>query len=235
MSKRNTLQLTITEEEQQQLDAIASELNCAWGGKPSKTELIRQIAHRRFKVFKPHDLGSWAATEILKLITHHTPFRLSYVDAAGRPFTFTVRYAEVVEREHRNYLECWCDETEMNQDLPELQHNWCLRFDRIPKEGASINRLGMETWREEGLAFVPVQFELYGGLAHACTLQNGDRIDNWDGKIKTVTRNITNTFWFLREIIRYGKDCKVLSPDGVRERLVEQLGGAIAHYRSEAQ
>jgi len=231
MSKRNTLQLTITEEEQQQLDEIAGELNCVWGGKPSKTELLRRIARRQLPVTQPDDLNSWAATEILELITHYAPFRLSYVDAAGRPFVFTARYAEVVEREHRNYLECWCDETEMNQDLPELQHNWCLRFDRIPEEGASINRLEMETWREQGMAIVPVQFELYGGLAHAYSPRKGDRIDNWDGKTKTVTRQITSTFWFIREIIRYGKDCKVLSPDGVKDRLVEQLEGAIAHYR----
>jgi hypothetical protein len=230
MNKRNTLQLTISEKEQQQLDAIASELDCFWGGKSSKTELLRQIAHRRFKVVKPSDLNSWAATEILKLITHRTPFRLSYVDAAGRPFIFTARYAEVTERENRQYLECWCDETEMNQDLLELQHNWCLRFDRIPEEGASITPLEPETWRE-GMAIIPAQFELYGGLAHAYALRKGDRIDNWDGKVKTVTRQITSTFWFIREIIRYGKDCKVLSPDGVRDRLVEQLEGAIAHYR----
>jgi len=230
MTKRNTVQLTVTEEEQQQFEEIAAELGCFWGEQPNQTALYKAIAQRRFKVIKPDDLDSSAAASILRLIIYRTPFRLSYVDAAGRPFVFTARYAEVVEREHRNYLECWCDETEMNQDLPELQHNWCLRFDRIPEEGASITPLEPETWRED-MATIPVQFELYGGLAHAYALRASDRLDNWDGKVKTVTRNITSTFWFVREIIRYGKDCKVLSPDGVRERLVEQLEGAIAHYR----
>jgi len=233
MSKRNTVQLSVTEQEQEAFKAIAYELGYIWGTEGNQTAFYKAIAHKAVQVVKPKDLDSPAATRILSLITNKTPFRLSYVDAAGQVFTFTARYAEVAERESRQYLECWCDETEKNQDLPALQHNWCLRFDRIPEEGASITPLKPETWREEGMATIPVRFELHGGLAHAYQLRESDYLDYWDGKTKVVTRRISSTFWFIREIIRYGKDCKVLSQREVIERLVVQLEGAIAHYRSE--
>ena len=45
-----------------------------------------------------------------------------------------MRYAKIVRHEERQYLDCWCDETERNQDVEALSHNWSLRLDRIPEE-----------------------------------------------------------------------------------------------------
>jgi len=230
MSKRNTVQLNVTEQEQQQFELIAQEQGFNWGDRGNQTALYKAIAYREVQVSKPADLNNKRATEILELITNKVPFHLSYVDAAGRFFTFTARYAEVVYREKRHYLECWCDQTENNQDIPGLQHNWSLRIDRIPEEDSAVVPLDSATWRE-GLEVLPVQFELYGWLAHAYVLQPNDRLDYWDKKTKVITRQITSTFWFIREVIQYGKNCKILSQSGVRERLIDQLEGAIAHYR----
>jgi predicted DNA-binding transcriptional regulator YafY len=230
MSKRNTVQLSVTEEEQRQFKAIAAKHGYLWGDEGNQTAFYKAISHEAVETSIPPSLDSPQARKILELLCNKTPFRFSYADAAGKPFVFTVRYGERVLREGYYYLECWCDETEDNQDLEPLRHNWCFRFDRVTNADAFFP-LDASTWREEGMATIPVQFELYRGLAHAFREGEKDRLDSWDGKVKVVTRRITSTFWFIREIIRYGKDCKVLSQSGVRERLVEQLEGAIAHYR----
>ncbi|MGB3297297.1 MAG: WYL domain-containing protein [Phormidesmis sp.] len=46
-----------------------------------------------------------------------------------------------------------------------------------------------------------------------------------DGLPKTlrVVRRITNTFWFMRDILPYGADCEVIGPAHLREKV-----GAIA-------
>lgn len=230
MNKRNTVQLNVSEEEQQRFEAIAAQHGYLWGERGNQTSLYKAIAHYEVDVVKPKELDTLQSSKILNLITHKTPFRIGYADAAGRPFTFTARYAERVKRDNQYYLECWCDETEGNQDLEPLKHNWCLRFDRILNDENAIFPLDPATWREQGMAIVPVQFELYGGLAHAYRLRPNDHEDNWDGVVKTVTRDVTSTFWFIREIVRYTKDCKVLSPDSVRNKIIEQFQQAIAGY-----
>ncbi|GAC1458270.1 MAG: hypothetical protein NVS2B14_06250 [Chamaesiphon sp.] len=69
----------------------------------------------------------------------------------------------------REYLDCWCEETTGNQDLPELVHNWCLRIDRITD--ASVAPVA-EQWYS-GLATIPVEMHLFGGLAFAMWLLRG--------------------------------------------------------------
>jgi hypothetical protein len=66
-------------------------------------------------------------------IRSETPFRLAYYDAADLPHSFSVHHAQINLIEKRQYLQCWCAETEGNQDLPELAHNRTLRLDRIPR------------------------------------------------------------------------------------------------------
>lgn len=167
--------------------------------------------------------------QIFTFISQQQPFQLSYLDAAGRISTYTVRYAEITFREKRNYLECWCEETEGNQDLPELRHNWSLHLDRIVD--AAIVPIAGE-WRS-CLDSIEGEFELSGGLAHAYQQRDSDIAVEWvsaDPPRKCVTRHITNTFWFIREILPYGKDCVVVSPGSVRSRIIEQLEGALRNY-----
>lgn len=173
-------------------------------------------------------LSPWLS-KINQLITGIQPFQLSYQDAAGRLWTYTIKYAEITFREKRNYLECWCEETEGNQDLPELKHNWSLRLDRIIDVG--IVPIDGE-WRS-GLDTVDVEFELYGGLAHAYIERDNDIHLEWvsvDPPSLRVVRQISNTFWFLREVLPYGKDCVVRSPDSVRQLVLEHYSLAKEQY-----
>lgn len=169
--------------------------------------------------------------EVERYIHRQQPFQLSYQDAAERVWNFTVRYAEIITHEERQYLDCWCEETASNQDLPELTHNWCLRIDRIT-DAATSPVAGQ--WRS-GLAAIPVEIHLFRGLAFAYRSKtNKDEINEWltvdeaaleetPSPVRRVVRQVSSTFWFIREVLRYGQDCEIISPDGIRARLRQEL------------
>lgn len=177
------------------------------------------------------DVGSslHLINQISSLISQEQPFQLSYQDAAGRLWAYTVRYAEIALQEKRNYLFCWCEETEGNQDIPELQHNWTLRLDRIVDAGL----MPIEGKWHSSLDTVEVEFHLLGALAHAYQQRPSDTQVQWTSvtpPVKQVIRRISNTFWFIREILPYGKDCIVRSPDVIRQNVREHLQAAFEQY-----
>jgi predicted DNA-binding transcriptional regulator YafY len=160
--------------------------------------------------------------EIDQYIRQQQPFQLMYRDAADRPWTFTIRHARITFREKRQYLECWCDETEGNQDLPELQHNWSLRLDRIPDAALAPVSGG---WRA-ALDTLAVEMHILGGLAFAYQSRPEDMLSEWmpdQPNIRRVLRRITNTFWFFREILPYGEDCLLVGPESLKMRLITKL------------
>lgn len=161
--------------------------------------------------------------QVERYIRQNQPFQLSYQDAAERIWQFSIRYAELVTHEERQYLDCWCEETEGNRDLPELQHNWCLRLDRITD--ASVSPIAGQ-W-QPGLAVILVEIHLFRGLAFAYRSKtNQDEVNEWltdPPQVRRVVRRVSNTFWFIREILRYGQDCEIISPDSVRNRLKQEI------------
>jgi hypothetical protein len=173
---------------------------------------------------------SWRL-EVERLIRRQQPFQLAYQDAAGRIWQFTIRYGEIVRHEERLYLDCWCDETETNQDLPELSHNWSLRLDRITPDVA-ITAIS-KSW-QPGLAEIPVEMHLSGGLAFAYrTKTDADILNEWHSdqpQVRRVVRRVRHTFWFFREVLRYGEDCEVTSPQAVRERMRNQVNALAQRY-----
>jgi predicted DNA-binding transcriptional regulator YafY len=42
-------------------------------------------------------------------------------------------------------------------------------------------------------------------------------------RIRRVVRKVSNTFWFLREVMQYGEDCVIVSPESVRDRVKQKL------------
>lgn len=172
--------------------------------------------------FIAHPVQPWRL-EVERYLLRQQPFQLSYQDAAERIWQFTIHYGEIATHEDRQYLDCWCEETAGNQDLPELAHNWCLRLDRITD--ASVAQIG-GAWRT-GLAIIPVEMHLRRGLAFAYQSKtNRDEVNEWLGdspQVRRVVRRVTSTFWFIREVLRYGKDCEVISPAAIRDRLKQEL------------
>ncbi|MUL35348.1 WYL domain-containing protein [Gloeocapsopsis dulcis] len=160
--------------------------------------------------------------EIDRYLLRHQPFQLSYQDAAGRIWNFTVRHGKINLHEKRQYLDCWCEETEGNSDIPELVHNWSLRLDRIA-DAAVIPVSGK--WRSQ-LDYIEVEMHLLEGLAFAYQAKPEDKTVEWlaeNQRIRRVIRQVTSSFWFLREVMQYAPDCFIVSPAAMRDRLVSKL------------
>ncbi|MDM9381626.1 WYL domain-containing protein [Chlorogloeopsis sp. ULAP01] len=164
---------------------------------------------------------SWRL-DIDRYIKREQPFQLSYQDATGRIWNFTVRYAKVSPHEKRQYLDCWCEETEGNFDVEELHHNWSLRLDRI--QDAAVMPISGR-WRSQ-LDEMDVEMHLLGNLAFAYQAKPEDKINEWipeKQRVRRVVRGVSSTFWFIREVMQYTPDCVVVSPDSVRDRIKQKL------------
>jgi hypothetical protein len=201
-------------------------------GKMQDAREIAIILLNRSEI-KPHfrrDLENFLASpiivwrqEIEQYIQASQPFRLTYRDAADREFQFNVVHAQIQLIEKRQYLLCRCQEIQGNQDIPQLQHNWTFRLDRI-LEAAVTSIQGQ--W-EIDLQRVNVEFHLSGGLAFAYT--DSKNRDLFIGKlegdppIRKVIRPIYSTFWFFRSIASYWEDCVIIAPENVRMLYLDKL------------
>lgn len=167
--------------------------------------------------------------EINSYLRRQHPFELSYQDAPGRLWQFTIRYGRINLHEKRQYLDCWCEETEGNLDIPELQHNWSLRLDRI--QDAAITPIKGQ-WRHN-LDQIEVEMHLFKGLAFAYQARREDQENDWlpeKPRVRRVVRSVSSTFWFLREVKQYGKDCQIITPDSVRSRYIDELIATCNQY-----
>ena len=168
--------------------------------------------------------------EIERYMRRQHPFRLSYQDAREQVWQYTIRHAQITPHEERQYLDCWCEETDGNQDLPELAHNRCLRLDRII-DAAIAPASG--TWHS-GLGMIQVEMHLFRGLAFAYRSKTAqDQVNEWHPdlpQVRRVVRQVTNTFWFIREVLRYGQDCEVVLPIEIRDRVKQELRSICHNY-----
>jgi predicted DNA-binding transcriptional regulator YafY len=148
------------------------------------------------------------------------PFQVVYGNAQGDDLTFTVRYAEISFEEKRFYLNIWCDETEdiKNTDFPELIHNRCLRLDRV-KGVVPVNG----QWRQEGLDYFKVYLHFFKGMIKAYQSKTNDISNEVMGDVRQVERKVSNPFWLIREVLRYGEDCVIVSPDNLRDRMKQKI------------
>ena len=176
--------------------------------------------------------------DVMRLIKQKQPFQLSkYVDAIGKAWTFDVHYAELVRHEEREYLDCWCASLEGNQDLPELQHNWCFRLDRY--QGSAIRLLPLPAqWRRD-FDRIDVELHFYGRLAYSYADSNHDVNDrreqcDWlDNNTYRVVRSIYNTYWLNRELRMHGENCQIISPAAARSRFYGELQAMLKPYQSD--
>ncbi len=179
---------------------------------PLRTEIERFV----------ENLPSPWRLEIDRYILRRQPFQLSYQDAAGRLLNFTIRYAKIIPHEKRQYLDCWCEETEGNFDIEELQNNWSFRLDRI--QDAAVMPISGE-WRSH-LAEIDVEMHLFAGLAFAYEAKPEDSTNEWipnRQSVRRVVRRVSSTFWFIREVMQYTPDCAIASPESMRDRLKQKL------------
>jgi hypothetical protein len=173
-------------------------------------------------------------SQIDRFVHRQEPFQLSYQDAAHRVWNFNVRYAKVTPHEKRQYLDCWCEQTEGNFDIPELSHNWSLRLDRI--QDAAVMPISGE-WRPQ-LDEIEVEMHLLAGLAFAYQAKPEDKTNEWlqdTHRIRRVIRRVSSTFWFIREVMQYVPDIVIISPENVRDRIKEKLISQCQRYGLDVQ
>jgi len=120
-----------------------------------------------------------------------------------------------------------------------LQHNRTLRLDRIPDAAISTIK---GKWRRE-LDYLEVEMHLLKGLAFAYEAKTSDILNEWlsdrpsadsSGRtppVKRVIRRVSSTFWFFREIFRYGEDCIIVSPESIQQRFKQKLQDLCKAYR----
>lgn len=185
-----------------------------------RSELERALNNR---------LAPWRL-ELDQYIRLQTPFHLTYQDAAERLWRFTIRHAKIVSYERRQYLECWCEETEGNRELPELQHNWTLRIDRILD--AALSPVPGQ-WRSN-LDGLEIEIHLLRGLAFAYESKTSDIHHEWlsdqNPPVRRIVRKVSNTFWFFREVFRYGEDCIIVTPEAVKTGFSQKLKLLCEYY-----
>lgn len=170
--------------------------------------------------------------EINRYIHCQKPFQFSYQDATGKLWSFTVRHAKIVPHEERQYLDCWCEETEGNSDLEPLCHNWSLRLDKISEAGVfPVTGKWCPT-----LAELPVEMHMFGRLAFAYKTRNEDTESELlpgSPPVRRVVKRVSSTYWFIREVLREVPDIVIVSPSSVRERLKQKIISLYERYTTE--
>lgn len=222
------------------IDTLNSALNLLKDlGELSKATEIAQLLVERSELNLPlrQEIEQWLEqpsapwrVHLDDFIRRQRPFCLTYQDAADRILNFTVRHAKIERHEDRQYLDCWCDETEGNRDIAPLQHNWSLRIDRIPNEAAISPAEGH--WQPE-LGHIEVEFHLLNQLAFGYrTDTDTDLVNEWlpDQQVRQVIRRIRYTFWFFREVRRYGANCVIVGPEEVRDRFANDVALQYQQY-----
>lgn len=193
-----------------------------------RSELSRPL-RTEIEQFLTQPKPTWRQT-IDYLIAQQQPFRITYQDAAERPFTFHILYGQIMHLEKRDYLVCYCQESEQNQDIDPLRHNWTLRLDRIQE--AAVTEIN-QPWAKD-LARVAVTFKLYGGLALGYVVKPEDNfVSELEGDSRRVVRKIFNTFWFFRDIAQYWEQCEVIQPPSVREMICQKIKSLAQRYSTE--
>lgn len=190
---------------------------------------INQPLRQELEAFLTKPNTSWRM-DLEQYIRRQRPFCLTYQDAASRMWNFTIRHAKIVTYEERQYLNCWCDETEGSRDISALLHNWSLRLDRIPEEAVISPAEGR--WQPD-LSTIEVEFWLLNALAFSYRSKTkADLVNEWlpDHQARRIVRQINHTFWFFREVRRYGANCIVIGPEEVRNRFAKDAIAMAQHY-----
>jgi predicted DNA-binding transcriptional regulator YafY len=195
-----------------------------------RSELARPL-QAEIEQFLARAIAPWRQ-EIEQYVRRQQPFQLTYQDATERLLTFTIRHAKIGLYERRQYLLCWCDETAGNQDLPALQHNWTLRLDRIPNLALSP----VSGHWQPNLDHVDVEIHFLNRLAIAYEPKPEDRVNEWlterQPPARRVIRQVVNSFWCVRDLLRYGKDCVVMTPTEMRDRMAAEVQAMNQNYEN---
>ena len=154
-----------------------------------------------------------------EFIDEERPFQLSYPDAAQRIWTFNIQYAEIVHRDRREYLQCWCKEINKEAELIELKHNWVLSLDRIGEAFVSSIKA---KWKP-GLDCIEAELEFHGASALSYEDSDTDTLKKWRNQSLRVIRKISDPLSLYRELLLCAEDAVILTPTDLRDGFLIKL------------
>lgn len=79
---------------------------------------------------------------------------------------------------------------------------------------------------------------LLEGLAFAYQAKPEDLTVEWlaeNQRVRRVIKQVTSSFWFLREVMQYAPDCFIVSPAAMRDRLASKLRTLCQLYNIETR
>jgi hypothetical protein len=199
----------------------------------SRSELTNLLFRSELEQFLAKPKPQWRKN-IENFIQCQQPFRLTYEDVAERQWSFTVLHGQLRLIEKHQYLICTCEETKGNGDIPELQHNWTFRLDRIQE--AVVNEVRLP-WQPE-LDCIEAQFKVYENLAFGYGREEPKTDDIFKGEIegnpaeRLIIRQVWSSFWFFRDIAKYWDNCEIIAPDSLREKFQEKVRSLWKSYNS---
>ncbi|MEB3224113.1 MAG: WYL domain-containing protein [Candidatus Sericytochromatia bacterium] len=163
-------------------------------------------------------------------IARQTPVVFQYVGLRGVPSQYLARHVKLTIRERRWYVDIYTDDKPSN-DVAALAHNRCLRLDKVV---SALPVPHTEPW-VSALDAIEAKLRLFGEDArfyepHDDDVDVGEVIEGPEGAERTVTRRVAFSWWFIRDILRHGRACKVEGPPDLVHVVAAHLREAAARY-----
>lgn len=175
-----------------------------------------------------------------QFIARKQPFVVRYTNRAGTEQALTVVHARIRPEAHRFYLEVVSLEEHGNREIKPLRKNWVLRLDRVQAAEPLLAPVAQALLSPDELAIntaapapagvewqdvppsVTATLRMTGTLAHTYMRRAEDLKhaveEDFRSKRRTLTveREVTSSFWFLRDVLRHGGECEVVGPPELR-------------------
>lgn len=218
------MQIIIPDQYKHTLSSATKLAGFKWGKKGTPTAALIAIAsgtHQLIPTNGSHEGNQWISIA-MDFIESKTPIEIKYKTSNDTIEVIYARYAEIIRHELRYHLEIWSTQIGTDDNLP---YNQCLQFDRIVNIKAAIAE-----WRSS-LDMLEVEFCLDGKLTDIYIPKPADILDERHGDKRVIRRLISNTSWFIREIILYGENCEIIYPQQIQDLLIDQLKSTLDRYQ----
>lgn len=117
----------------------------------------------------------------------------------------TVELKELAEKNQKYFVNCYCQN---------LGRNKRVALEKI----VSLIQLPRKT--QGSTILNSVVFELYGRLANSYKLKSSEKVINFSQKHITVSNTEEDRDALLRRLLKYGENCKIITPKSMQEDLI---------------
>lgn len=210
MLKNKRILLTPSEEEK--LKNVCIKLVKYTNGKITKEE-IEEIYREKEKYF---DEQQGTNIEIIRKMTDEKFLtKLEYENSKGQIETLTVELKSLQEKDGEVIVGFYIPTKGRNK---KLKLRAIKSLTQLPKKAGENNYI------------LGVSFELYGRLAHLYKLKKSEKVTGFsDGKI-TVINYEEDREILLKRLLRYGNNCKIISPKEMQDDLMNLTEKMLANY-----